>query len=63
MKALHCTAKYVINLKPNPILLDTRDLILLCNLPKPWALVCALEDRPFPLEKCNIQDHKKNKIL
>ena len=53
MKTWPCKAKYVINLKPNPTLLDTRDLVLLSNLPRLWTLVCELDNRPFPLENSN----------
>ena len=49
-KALHCKAKYVISLKLDPTHLDTEDLILLSNLPKPWALVFVTENRPCQLE-------------
>ena len=49
-KALHCKAKYAINLIPDPTVLDTGDLIPLSNLPKPQTLICTTEYRPFPLE-------------
>ena len=40
---MYFKAKHTINLKPNPTLLGTGDLILQLNILKPWALVCALE--------------------
>ena len=50
MKTLHCKAKYVINLKPDPTLPDAGDLILLYNYPKLRTLICATENRPFLLK-------------
>ena len=41
MKTVHCKAKYAFNLKPDPKLLDTGDIIMLCSLPQPLTLVCA----------------------
>ena len=49
-KNLQCEIKYIMNLNLDPTLLDTGDLILLSNLPKLWALLCAPEKRPLPLE-------------
>ena len=37
---MYCKARYTINLKPDPTIIDTGDLILLLNL----------ENRPFQLE-------------
>ena len=54
-KAMCCKAKRTINLKPDPTILDTRDLILLLNLQEPWMLICALENRPFPLKYSTYQ--------
>ena len=42
-KVLHCKAKYAMNMKPDPTLFDVGNLILLSNLPKPWTVVCVLE--------------------
>ena len=50
MNALHCKEKYIINLKPDPTPLDPGDLILLSNLPRPKALVCAVENQSIPLD-------------
>ena len=50
-KAMHCKAKYTINLKLDPTLFDARDFILRSNQPKQWTLVCAQEKGHFC---CNI---------
>ena len=46
---LHCKAIYAINLKPDPMLLDTGDLSLISNSQQPWKLVCPPENRPFQI--------------
>ena len=48
IKVSHCNAKYMINLKPEPILLGA--LIMLSFLPKWGILICAPENRLFLLE-------------
>ena len=45
----HCKAKCIINLQPNPTLLDTVDMVTLSDLMRPWTFICALENRPFLL--------------
>ena len=50
MMVLDCNTKHAISLKPDSILLDGRDLILLSELPKPLPLVYSPENRPFLLE-------------
>ena len=51
---LYCKDNYALNLKLDLTLLDTGDLILLSSLPKPWKLVCVLDNRPFSLEYSKI---------
>ena len=50
IKTVHCKAKHTMNLKPDLRNQDVAGLILLSNLPKPWPLVCALENRPLSLK-------------
>ena len=49
-KAMHCKAKHANNLQCDLSLLHARDHILALNLPISWILVCAVENRLFPLE-------------
>ena len=55
-KTLHCKAKYTINNKLDPTLLDAGNLILLSNLPKLWTLVWCPENRLFPSEYSSYRD-------
>ena len=49
-KAMHSKSKHAINLTSDPTILDVGNLILLPNLPKPWMLVCVLENISFLLD-------------
>ena len=46
---MYYKAKSAIKLKPDPMILVIGDLILLSNLPKPWAIGWRQENRPFLL--------------
>ena len=59
IKALHCKAKYEINMNPNTTLLDTADLSFLFNIAEPWTLVCALENRPYLFEYFTYREDKR----
>ena len=48
-KALYYKAKYPVNLKPDPTLLDAGHLIMVSYLTEPWTLICVFENRPFSL--------------
>ena len=63
---MHCKAKYAINRKPGPIILDREDLVLLRNLSKPCTSVCAPWNRLFPLYmtlRSNFPNNRINFIL
>ena len=49
-RVMHYKIEHRFKLKPGPTILDAGDFIMLLNLPGPWTLVHALENRPFPLE-------------
>ena len=49
-KAMYCKAKHSINMRHDPVILDAGDLILLSTFPKSQILICAPENRQFPLE-------------
>ena len=46
-----------LTLTPEPKILDTGDELLLSKLQRPWALVCELDNWPFPLKTNTTQQY------
>ena len=50
IKIKHCKSKYIKSSHSEPKILDSRQNLILSNLPKPWTLVCGTPNRPFLLK-------------